>query len=64
MARPWVGAHMLLDLVCLFDAGQVRFTPCVTSLFPLRRNDKVAHIYPGDVASKRLSGILFKMTLM
>ena len=46
-------------LVCLLDVSQVRFTPCVMSFFPLRRNDKVAHIYPGDVASKRFSGYSF-----
>lgn len=55
MGRPWVGVHMSLA----FDVGQVRFTPCVTSFFPLRRDDKVAHLYTGDVASKRLSGHSF-----
>ena len=29
------------------------------SFFPLRRNDEVAHIYPEDVAGKRLSGYYF-----
>ena len=45
--------------VCLLDVGQVRFTPCFMSFFSLRRNDKVTHIYPGDVAGKRLSGCSF-----
>lgn len=43
-------------LGCLLDVG---LTPCVMSFFPLRRNDKVAHIYPGDFASKRLRGYSF-----
>lgn len=49
--------HLLLNLSSGRRPGKIYSLLHV--VFSLRRNDKVAHIYPGDVAGKRLSRYSF-----